>query len=92
MQPTPTARLPKELRIRTANLFFRLRNRQKKKKKLVRIRFGYGLDSRIYGTPLKKDENTRYLRLPPRMLLVWYVTRYMLVGGYRRSGPSSPTV
>jgi len=27
------------------NIFFRLRNRQK----LVRIRFGCGLDSRIYG-------------------------------------------
>jgi hypothetical protein len=32
------------LELRT-NFFFRLRNRQK----LVRIRFGCGLDSRIYG-------------------------------------------
>jgi hypothetical protein len=36
-----------KVRIRTANKnFFRLRNRQK----LVRIRFGRGLDSRIYGS------------------------------------------
>ena len=34
--------------------FFRLRNRQK----LVRIRFGCGLDSRIYGIFLLQDMNT----------------------------------
>jgi len=38
-----------ELEPRT-NFFFRLRNRQK----LVRIRFGCGLDSRIYGISLYK--------------------------------------
>ena len=56
MQPTPTARLLKELRARgrlkercglePRTNFFRLTNRQK----LVRIRFGCGLHSRIYGT------------------------------------------
>ena len=45
MQPTPTARLLKELRISTANLrSFSF----KKSADLVRIRFGCGLDSRIY--------------------------------------------
>ena len=42
-----------KVRIRTANFFFRLRNRQK----LVRIWFGCGLDLRIYGNRLKTSSH-----------------------------------
>ena len=53
------------------NFFFRLRNRQK----LVRIRFGCGLDPRIYGIIcLRLHRNIDVLSVSSKMLVFFYQT------------------